>query len=299
MSVAKKLPIDDVLREFRIRALTTPPEAIEMTNLDREMSRVLSTNNVPKEMKMKMYNEVLNQFRNVRNLVMHVEPPDLEPKKERVWNFTNAEDREDLFAELKSKIKRHLPMNDTDVFVGTKQVGTANDVKNALEYFLNMDPSFFLNKPKDFVKQLNPQILQYVGDVALDLFNDLNVSKSYWKKFFPRLDMAMQPSFLGGSPAKQSPMKLNTRIPAKQSPAKLKDQKPSKITKLEVSPVVQPISPTKQPVAANTRSKHLQKKRSSQLGKGRPKQQSSSYEINFKKWNDFLAKTDGHKRMRK
>jgi hypothetical protein len=70
MANAKTLPVDDMLREFRIRALTTPPSAIEMTTLDKAMSQILSKTDIPKEAKIQMYNEALNQFRSVRDTVM-------------------------------------------------------------------------------------------------------------------------------------------------------------------------------------------------------------------------------------
>lgn len=61
-------PIDDAIQQYRIKALTTPPEAFEMTGLDQEMSKILSRTDLPKEQKMKRYFQALSKFQTARSM---------------------------------------------------------------------------------------------------------------------------------------------------------------------------------------------------------------------------------------
>ena len=72
MAKSLQFPINDVLQQFRIAALTTPPAAFEMSNLDREMGDILSRTDLPKDVKVKMYNETLDKFRDARHSFKNV-----------------------------------------------------------------------------------------------------------------------------------------------------------------------------------------------------------------------------------
>lgn len=68
--MAKQLsvPSNEMLRQYRIAALTTPIAAYEMTNLDKAMSDILVKKDIPREQKLKLYFETLNQFLDARGL---------------------------------------------------------------------------------------------------------------------------------------------------------------------------------------------------------------------------------------
>ena len=74
MAKALALPLNDVLQQARISALTTPLAAYEMSNLDKEMSSILSRTDLPKDRKMKMYYDALNKFQDARSLVLNRSP---------------------------------------------------------------------------------------------------------------------------------------------------------------------------------------------------------------------------------
>lgn len=196
------MPIDDILREFRIKALTTPPEAIELTTLDKDMSQVLARNDLPKDAKVKLYNDVLNKFRNVRDLLIHKEPSDSvnhqsesvskanrEIKKENhAWDLKNDQDRQDFLESLKERMRKTLlsTSDGGDIYDGFNRVGTDSEMKDALEYFLNWD--YALSKPSTFFKNLNQTMLASVGEIVKDHLNEGGIEKSDWKRYFPRLD---------------------------------------------------------------------------------------------------------------
>jgi truncated hemoglobin YjbI len=62
MAKMLKFPTNDILREFRIKALTTPLSAYEMTNLDKDMGDILERSDLPMDRKLKLYHEALNKF---------------------------------------------------------------------------------------------------------------------------------------------------------------------------------------------------------------------------------------------
>ena len=70
MSKQLSVPENDILRKYRIAALTTPIAAYEMTNLDKAMSDILIKKDIPREKKLKLYYETLNNFIDVRDIYL-------------------------------------------------------------------------------------------------------------------------------------------------------------------------------------------------------------------------------------
>lgn len=95
MSVTKVLPVDDILQQYRISALNTPLAAYEMTSLDKEMGNILSRTGIPKNKKMKMYFEVLNKFRDARDVFQLQTNPNVKLQKQ-VENTRNYQERDSL-----------------------------------------------------------------------------------------------------------------------------------------------------------------------------------------------------------
>jgi hypothetical protein len=196
MARIKKMPIDDILQEFRIRALTTPPEAIELTSLDREMSEILAKNNIPKEMKLKLYYDALNKFQNVRNMVMRVKPTtdtiqkshqENEPK--RMWDLEKNEDREEMYEKIKDRLQKTFISDDGEnVYDENEFLGTKEEMKDALQFFLSLHPDFAAEKrPSSFLENLNQKFLPRVAEIIEDGLNDAGVEPVHWKQYFPRL----------------------------------------------------------------------------------------------------------------
>jgi hypothetical protein len=71
MAKMMKVNSDDVLREYRIRALTSPLSAYEMTHLDREMGDILSRTDLATDRKMKLFYDALNKFQVTRKNYIH------------------------------------------------------------------------------------------------------------------------------------------------------------------------------------------------------------------------------------
>jgi hypothetical protein len=70
MSKQLSVPENDILRKYRIAALTAPIAAYEMTNLDKAMSDILIKKDIPREKKLKLYYEALNNFIDVRDIYL-------------------------------------------------------------------------------------------------------------------------------------------------------------------------------------------------------------------------------------
>lgn len=70
MSKQLSIPENDILRKYRIAALTTPIAAYEMTNLDKAMSDILIKKDIPRDKKLKLYYEALNNFIDVRDIYL-------------------------------------------------------------------------------------------------------------------------------------------------------------------------------------------------------------------------------------
>lgn len=196
MAKIKKMPIDDILQEFRLRALTTPPEAIELTSLDREMSEILAKNNLPKEMKLKLYYDALNKFQNVRNMVMRVKPatdtiqkPHQENEQKRMWDLEKSEDQEEMYEKIKDRLQKTFISDDGEnVYDENELLGTKEEVKDALQFFLSLQPDFAAEKrPSSFLKNLNQKVLPRVAEIIEDGLNDAGVEAEHWKQYFPRL----------------------------------------------------------------------------------------------------------------
>lgn len=66
-----KVNTDDVLRDYRIKALTSPLSAYEMTNLDREMGDILSRTDLATDRKLKLFYDTLNKFQVTRKNYIH------------------------------------------------------------------------------------------------------------------------------------------------------------------------------------------------------------------------------------
>jgi hypothetical protein len=71
MAKMMKVNTDDVLREYRIRALTSPLSAYEMTHLDREMGDILSRTDLATDRKLKLFYDALNKFQVTRKNYIH------------------------------------------------------------------------------------------------------------------------------------------------------------------------------------------------------------------------------------
>jgi hypothetical protein len=193
MAVVKKMPLDDVLREFRIRALTTPPAAVEMTKLDRKMSSILSRTDLSKEAKMKMYDQALNEFRTMRDIAMNIERPDVKQAvasdvQKQDWNFDRETDKHAFFEMYKDYVRKTL-MEDVnnDVYFEKTKLGTAEDVMRGVHFLLNDDHLFLKNNDPDYMKNVPPELLQTLAEVAEELFTDLKIPRSQWRAFVPRV----------------------------------------------------------------------------------------------------------------
>lgn len=275
MANAKTLPIDDVLREFRIKALTTPPSAIEMTTLDKVMSQILSKTDIPKEVKIQMYNEALNQFRNVRDTVLQKTPVDLNshlkaqpaPEENRIkkeWNIQNIpEDLETFLNEFKEHAS-HVFISDEDktVFLGNKKLGTTDQMKKAMEYLFSMDPQFLLRKSKNYLSDVKPELLSQVADVAKDVFDDLNVPLRAWKSLFPRIHQITRPGSSSMSPSASTTLTPKKRSNIAGTPSSINEGKKAALksgipfkTRMEVSPVQMSPDTIQKPPAGSTRSR--------------------------------------------
>ena len=77
MSKQLSVPENDILRKYRIAALTAPIAAYEMTNLDKAMSDILIKKDIPREKKLKLYYEALNNFIDVRDIYLQKGVSDL------------------------------------------------------------------------------------------------------------------------------------------------------------------------------------------------------------------------------
>lgn len=194
MAKVKKLLMDEALREFRIKTLTSPPAVIEMSTLDKEMSDILSRNDLPKEVKIKKYHDALNKFRTVRDMVTGVEPVQLNPPSSdssEVINLHSEKGLEKFGSVIKNRIQNtFLQTSDgKDVYDGSEKIGSPEDLVNAIQYFLNIfnpDDSS-KNKSSMFFDALNPVTLPRVREVILDVLKDENVDEKHWKSIFPRL----------------------------------------------------------------------------------------------------------------
>jgi len=59
------IPEDEILKYYRMRNLANPPEVFELSELDQEMSKVLSRTDLDKETKGILYYKALVKFRNL------------------------------------------------------------------------------------------------------------------------------------------------------------------------------------------------------------------------------------------
>lgn len=213
MAKMKKLPIDDVLHEFRIKALTSPPEAIELTALDQEMSQILAKSNVPQETKLKMYYDALNKFQNVRDILMKGKPVTVPPisenqltqqvenslqknKQEDIkhgeWDFEREEDQKEFYEKIKARLRNTFVSDDGEsIYDENERIGKVEDLKHAMKYFLNTQNNFITPSTAAgevaFLKNLNPKVMNRVSKIIGDTFADEGVDSKYWKKMFPRL----------------------------------------------------------------------------------------------------------------
>jgi hypothetical protein len=324
MANAKTLPVDDMLREFRIRALTTPPSAIEMTTLDKAMSQILSKTDIPKEAKIQMYNEALNQFRSVRDTVMQKNPVDLNShlksestsglnRVKKEWNIQNIPKDLDLFLDEFKEHARHVFINDNDdnIFLGNKKLGTTEQLKKTMEYLFSVDPQFLLGKSKNYLAEVKPELLMQVANVAKDVFDDLNVPLGDWKSVFPRIHQitrhwvpTMSP--LSSSPAASPNKKDGSPLQSEASKKSRLSGIPFKPRRMEIAVDDIPADIAAKAPAESTRSrtgvsamnKHPIRGGKMQKGKGvrNPGASLSSphksggerdrYKINFEKWNN-------------
>jgi hypothetical protein len=284
MAVVKKLPMDDVLREFRIRALTTPPAAIEMTKLDKKMSHILSRTDLSKEAKIRMYDQTLNEFRAIRDIVMNVEPSELKENprenttssvdevqqqlKHGEWDLTREEDQKNFLKLYKDYVgKTFLEDTKSNIYFETQKLGTKDDVVRTLNYLLNADEEFYKHhSPDEYLKRVDPDLITSLADVAKDVLADLGISRAQWTTLFPRVARRVSLASRGdlGLPGLLKP----SDISAPGSSASLDEDSIDKAAKPrlrrknlhEVSPI--PISPgsASAPVARNTRNQVKVKK---------------------------------------
>lgn len=68
MSKSMAVPVESLLHQYRMNALTTPLSSYEMTNVDKEMSDVLSRTDIPADQRLKMYFGLLNKYKHVYNV---------------------------------------------------------------------------------------------------------------------------------------------------------------------------------------------------------------------------------------
>ena len=66
------VPENEILKYYRAKNLTTPPEAFELSDLDQEMSKILSRTDIDDKTKGTLYYKALVKFRNLfKNLPLH------------------------------------------------------------------------------------------------------------------------------------------------------------------------------------------------------------------------------------
>lgn len=87
MSKPVTVPEDEALKYYRVKNLTMPPEAFELTDLDREMSSVLSRTDLSPKEKAFQYYRSLTKF---RNLYKQFLPSIDEPQDEEEVKYLDA-----------------------------------------------------------------------------------------------------------------------------------------------------------------------------------------------------------------
>jgi len=65
MAKAVSVPENEILKYYRMKNLTTPPEAFELSELDKEMSQILSRTDLDSETKGILYYRTLVKFRSL------------------------------------------------------------------------------------------------------------------------------------------------------------------------------------------------------------------------------------------
>ena len=66
----------NILKQYRIAALSTPLSAYEMTELDKEMGNILTRTDLPTNKKLKQYYIALNKFQQARNIYEKSKKPE-------------------------------------------------------------------------------------------------------------------------------------------------------------------------------------------------------------------------------
>jgi len=65
MAKAVTIPENEILQYYRMKNLITPPEAFELSELDQEMSQILSRTDIDSKTKGNLYYRALVKFRNL------------------------------------------------------------------------------------------------------------------------------------------------------------------------------------------------------------------------------------------
>lgn len=117
-------PIPDLLQQMRIKALTTPLAATEMTLLDKDMSAILSQTTLPVETKLKLFYEILNKFQDARSILQHRDIIE-KPEKHRGDDQNIQPDTETPY---KKKIRRVSTGSDTNTLISTPQYKSLIDL---------------------------------------------------------------------------------------------------------------------------------------------------------------------------
>jgi len=65
MAKAVTVPENEILKYYRMKNLTTPPEVFELSELDKDMSEILSRTDLDSETKGNLYYRTLVKFRNL------------------------------------------------------------------------------------------------------------------------------------------------------------------------------------------------------------------------------------------
>jgi hypothetical protein len=127
------IPTDDIVLQYRIKALSTPPEAFEMTSADRDVVTVLNRRDLTPAEKIKQFNAVISKYMLVRkNFTENSTPQNLlpapPPSPPPPIQVTN--NREGEFAATVAADESYNTVNNEDGFLSAEELQHLSETKN-------------------------------------------------------------------------------------------------------------------------------------------------------------------------
>jgi hypothetical protein len=110
MAKSMSVPVEALLHEYRMKALTTPLASYEMTNVDKEMSDVLSRTDIPADQRLKMYFALLDKYKHVYNVYTATQKP---PGKSKDAIEKEREDLKDVVKGVVSNVLAQTKEHDS------------------------------------------------------------------------------------------------------------------------------------------------------------------------------------------